>query len=158
MPAWVQHRLIAPLLASLRQGVAPEKLALSVSLGMVCGVMPVLGVSTALCAALALGLKLNLPAIQLANYLMTPLQLLLIIPQLRLGEWLAQAPPFPITLDSGLALLSHGAFETVRVLGIAIVHASLAWVVVAPAAAFLLHHALAGALRRLTFSTARVAP
>ena len=158
MGGWVQHRLTEPLLALLRQGVSAEKLALSVSLGVVCGLVPVLGVSTALCAALALALKLNLPAIQLVNYLVMPLQLLLIIPQLRFGEWLAQAPPFPITLESGLALLSHGVVAAVRVLGTAIAHASLAWMVLAPPVAFVLHHALAGAFRRLSFVNAKVAP
>src|SRR5262245_48055385 len=158
MRAFLQRRLVAPLLALLRQGVSPGKLALSLSLGVVCGLVPVLGVSTALCALLALVLGLNLPAIQLVNYLVTPLQLLLIIPQLRFGEWLAQAPPFPITLESGLALLSQGAFAAIRVLGTAIGHATLAWLVLAPPAAFLLYHALSGALRRMNFPTLKVAP
>ena len=158
MPGWIRLRLITPLRSLLRQGVSPEKLALSVSLGTVCGLVPVLGVSTALCAGLALALGLNLPAIQLVNYLLTPLQLLLIIPQLRFGEWLLRAPPFPITLDSGLALLSHGVLEAVRVLGTAIAHATFAWLVLAPLAAFLLHHALTAAFRRLSFTQAKVAP
>ena len=60
-----------------------------------------------MCAVVALSFKLNMPAIQLVNDLLTPLQLILIIPLLRLGEHLAGAPPFPVTLEAALARLSR---------------------------------------------------
>ena len=149
MRDFMQRRLVAPLLALLRQGVTPRKLALSLALGIVIGLVPILGVSTALCALAALALRLNMPAIQLVNYLLTPLQLLLIIPWLRLGEWLVQAPRFPITLDAGLALLSHGVINAVTVLSTAIVHATLGWLVLAPLLAFALYRGLEPAFRHL---------
>jgi uncharacterized protein (DUF2062 family) len=127
--------------------VSPRKLALSVALGVVCGLVPVLGISTALCAVLAVVLRLNQPAIQVANYLVTPLQLVLIIPPLRVGEWLARAARFPITLEAGLALVSQGPLRAVKVLGAAIVHASLAWMVLAPPTAFALYLVLSAVFR-----------
>ncbi len=153
MREFLQRRVVAPLLALLRQGVTPERLAMSVALGIAIGLIPVLGVSTALCAAAALLLGLNLPAIQLVNYLLTPLQLLLIIPQLRLGEWIVGAPPFPITLESGLAMLADGVWNAVRTLSTAILHATLAWLAVAPLLVLLLYFMLAGVFRRLPLST-----
>src|SRR6185369_14325539 len=116
MGDWFKRRVVAPLLQLLRQGVTPEKLALSVALGVIVAVIPVLGVSTIACAVLAIWLRLNMPAIQLVNYLMTPVQLLLIIPLLRFGEWLVGAARFPITLESGLALLSQGVLVAIRIL------------------------------------------
>ena len=136
---FLQRRLTAPLLALMRQGVTSEKLALSLSLGTAIGLIPILGVSTALCAVMAVFLKLNMPAIQLVNYLLTPLQLILIIPLLRLGELLVNAPRFPVTPDSALALLSHGTVNAVQVLATAIMHATLAWFVLAPVVALLLY-------------------
>lgn len=153
MRDFLQRRLVAPLLALLRQGVTPERLAMSVALGIGIGLIPVLGVSTALCAVAALALGLNLPAIQLVNYLLTPLQLLLIIPQLRLGEWLVGAPRFPITLEAGLAMLAEGVLPAVRTLSTAIMHATLGWLAVAPLLVLLLYFLLAGVFRRLPFST-----
>lgn len=149
MREFLQRRLITPLLALLRQGVTPEKLALSLSLGIVIGLVPVLGISTALCALAAVFLKLNMPAIQLVNYLLTPLQLLLIIPQLRFGELLVNAPRFPITLEKGLALLSHGVINAVQILATAILHATLGWIVLAPLLAFVLYRILEPVLRHL---------
>src|SRR3954462_9503094 len=102
---FLQRRVTLPLLALMRQGVTPQKLALSLSLGTAIGLIPILGISTGLCALTAVFLRLNMPAIQLVNYLLTPLQLILIIPLLRLCELLVNAPRFPITLDSALALL-----------------------------------------------------
>jgi uncharacterized protein (DUF2062 family) len=149
-PGFLRRRLVAPLLALLRQGVTPEKLALSVALGTIIAVIPVLGVSTLLCAALALALRLNMPAIQVVNYLLTPVQLVLIIPLLRLGEWLAGAARYPVTLESGLALLSQGVVNAVHVLWVAILHATLGWLVLAPFAALALYSILRPLFRRVT--------
>jgi uncharacterized protein (DUF2062 family) len=74
--------------AWLRQGISPRRLALTLALGFALGCFPVMGIPTAVCALLALALKLNLPAIQAANYAATPLQMLLIVPFVRLGGWL----------------------------------------------------------------------
>lgn len=145
----LRRRVVAPLLQLLRQGVTPEKLALSVALGASVAVIPILGVSTVTCALLALRLRLNMAAIQLVNYLLTPVQLLLIIPFLRFGERLAGAPRFRVTLESGLALLSLGVVNAVRVLWDAIVHAAVGWLVLAPLAAALLYAVFLLVFRRL---------
>jgi uncharacterized protein (DUF2062 family) len=148
-----RRRIEGPLRALLRGGATPEKLALSLALGVTIGLVPVLGVSTALCAAVALALRLNMPAIQLVNYLLAPLQLLLVIPFLRFGEWVAQAPRFPITLDAGLALLSQGALHAISMLAGAIVHATLGWLVLAPFAAYALYRSLRPILGRFSLPT-----
>jgi uncharacterized protein (DUF2062 family) len=80
MRDFLHRRVFAPLIALLAEGVTPRKLAMSLALGIVIGLVPILGVSTALCALAAVALRLTMPAIQLVNYLLTPLQLLLIIP------------------------------------------------------------------------------
>ncbi|MGB7265336.1 MAG: DUF2062 domain-containing protein [Terracidiphilus sp.] len=77
----------------LSQGISPRRLALTLALGFAIGCIPVVGIPTVLCAALALALRLNFPAIQAANYVAMPLQLALIIPFMRLGGWLTSAHP-----------------------------------------------------------------
>ena len=74
--------------AWLRQGISPRRLALTLALGFVIGCIPVIGIPTALCLMVALGLRLNVPAIQAANYAAMPLQVALIFPFLRLGGWM----------------------------------------------------------------------
>src|SRR5208282_4169227 len=69
----------------LRQGISPPRLALTLALGFAIGCIPVVGIPTVLCAGLALALRLNLPAIQAANYAAMPLQFALIVPFVLLG-------------------------------------------------------------------------
>jgi uncharacterized protein (DUF2062 family) len=143
MTGWWRRRLIDPLLGLLRQGVAPRSLALALSLGAGVGIFPVLGVSTLALTALALPLRLNLPAIQLINYLVSPLQLLLIIPFLRLGERLLGAPRLPMTLEQGTAILSQGITHALTTLSGAIVHAAVGWFALMPLVMLLLYRVLA---------------
>ena len=49
-----RRRVARPILELLRQGVTPEKMAMSLALGVALGVFPVLGTTTALCALAAL--------------------------------------------------------------------------------------------------------
>jgi uncharacterized protein (DUF2062 family) len=72
----------------LSQGISPERLALTLALGFAIGCLPMIGIPTALCLVIALGLRLNLPAIQAANYAAMPLQVALIFPFVRLGGWM----------------------------------------------------------------------
>src|SRR5262249_2671304 len=81
-----------PSLNLLRQGFTPEKIALTIAVGLVLGVTPILGSATLLCTLAAGLLRLNLGAIQLVNGIVYPLQLALVIPFLRIGAWLFGAP------------------------------------------------------------------
>ena len=63
----------------LKQGLTPRDLALTIALGSVIGVFPVLGMTTILCTLAAVTLRLNLPALQSINWAVAPLQLLLLI-------------------------------------------------------------------------------
>ena len=62
------RRVVDPLLSLLRQGLSPERLALSVAVGIALGVLPVLGTTTLLCTLAAILFRLNVPAMQLVNY------------------------------------------------------------------------------------------
>ena len=71
-----------------KMGMSIEKIALGVSLGMVLGIFPVLGSTTMLCAAAAIIFRLNQPLIQLVNYAVYPLQLMLLTFFYGVGNWL----------------------------------------------------------------------
>ena len=136
------RKIIEPLLAFLKQGMSPQSLALCVALGVVVGNIPILGVSTILCTLIALLFRLNLPAIQLVQAFMAPTQVLLIIPFVRMGEWLLHAPRQPLSIKAATALMATGVVPAVRGLWDAIVHAGFAWLLVAPIALYVLYKAL----------------
>lgn len=131
----------------LRQGISPRRLALTLALGFTIGCVPVLGVPTLLCAALALALGLNLPAIQAANYIAMPFQLALIAPFLRLG---ARFSAFGMAPVSGAGpFLRQPALQIAAHMGGFAGQAMLGWVLVAAPAAILLTAALTLVLQRV---------
>jgi len=131
----------------LSQGISPRRLALTLALGFAIGCIPVVGMPTLLCAALALSLRLNLPVIQAANYAAMPFQLALIVPFVRLGGWLLSAPP---ARDAALLHLLHmpALHLAASISGLA-GQALLAWLLVAVPAVALMTVALTRMLRRL---------
>src|SRR5512134_1071225 len=87
-----RRRVGDPIVALLRQGLTPEALALSLAVGLVLGVFPIIGATTILCGLAGSVFRLNHVALQLANYLAYPLQVPLILAFVRLGEGLLRAP------------------------------------------------------------------
>jgi uncharacterized protein (DUF2062 family) len=145
---FLQRRLVTPVLDLLRQGVTPEKLALSLAFGLGIGIFPVLGVSTVLCTVLAIALRLNLPAIQLVNYLASPLQLALIIPFVRVGERLLGLKEQPLSIKEGFRIMAEGVLHAIVTLWDAILHAALGWIVIGPVLIYALYRMLRPILAR----------
>ena len=84
-----------------------------------------------LCALAGQLLRLNHIAIQAVNYAVYPLQILLLVPFVRLGEWILRAEAFPVTPSAVLAMLNEGAVKTLVHFWTAILHAILGWGVTA---------------------------
>jgi uncharacterized protein (DUF2062 family) len=152
---WLRRRILQPLFKLLSEGLSPSRLALCVAVGIVIGTIPILGVSTLICTLVALLFRLNLPAIQLAQWAMAPVQLLLIIPFVRVGEWLLRVPPQPLSLKAGAALMQQGLGPAVVALWDAILHATFAWALLAPVTIFLLNKILTPVFKRAARRTQR---
>jgi len=127
-------------------GMSPRRLALTLALGFAIGCLPVVGIPTALCAILAIALRLNIPAIQAANYAAMPLQLMLIFPLIRLGGWMFgpnQQQALERTLLHGFSL------QTLRASGGVAGQALGAWLVLAGPFVLLMTMGLTVVLQRI---------
>jgi uncharacterized protein (DUF2062 family) len=135
----------------LREGISPRRLALTLALGFAIGCIPVIGVPTVLCAALALGLRLNLPAIQAANYAAMPFQVALIVPFVRFGGWLLSTGPHSAQNASGLLhpALWRSPLTFLSQAGSLAGHALLAWLVIAIPTVLVMTATLTLLLRRV---------
>jgi hypothetical protein len=129
--------------------VTSERIAISLSLGIVLGVFPALGTTSLLCLAAALLFRLNMPAIQLTNIAAYPLQLLLFIPFMKLGEKLFGVPPGTLSLGQVVALIEANAWNAIQTLWIVTMHAIVAWLVVGVPIGVALYFIFAAMLRRL---------
>jgi uncharacterized protein (DUF2062 family) len=150
---FLTRKLIRPLLELLRQGVTPEKLSLSIALGAVFGMLPIIGWNTALCALIALIWRLNLPAIQMVNYFVYPLQIALLLPFFRLGEKLFRAPHLPLSVTQILAMVRANFWSAIQLLWTTTWHALVVWALIAPFVAAVLYLLLLPALRRVLKKT-----
>ena len=159
---FLERRLRTPIKALLVQGLSPDRLALTLAVGLVIAAFPVIGATTILSVVAALALRLNMPLIQTVNYLGAPLQLACIIPFIRLGEWLFGAETLRLTLNQIVTLATTDPGRAVTTLWTSTWHAIAAWVIVAPLAAaavfVVLRPALRAAGRQFRPSPAPVSP
>jgi uncharacterized protein (DUF2062 family) len=152
MSGWLRRKIVNPILDLLRQGITPEKIALSIALGFTLGVTPVLGSTSVLCFLAAVLLRLNLPVIQLVNYFVYPLQFALLVPFIRIGEWILAAPPARITLGEIVGLIRADVWNAIATLWTATIHALVAWFMLGSLASVVIYALLTPPLRRLSQS------
>jgi len=148
-PGFWRRRVVNPLVDLLRQGITPENIALSIALGITLGITPVIGSTSILCFLAAILLRLNIPAIQLVNYLVYPLQIAMLVPFLRIGQWLFAVPPAAVSVAEIFRLIRSDVWGAIATLWTATLHALVAWLALAALAAPILFLVLAPAVRRL---------
>ncbi|WP_167856722.1 DUF2062 domain-containing protein [Hymenobacter aquaticus] len=148
-PSWRQ-RVLEPLRNILRQGLTPPQLALTVALGVPLGLVPILGITTVLASFAAVRLRLNVAATLIVSHLMSPLQLLVLIPLLRWGARLlgnGQGPE--LTIAQLRTLFAHDWSSALSLLWRAGVGAVLLWAVLSVPLGLLLYFGSKPVFRRL---------
>lgn len=127
----ITHRLLVPLRTLLRQGLTPSKLAWSCAVGMLIGSSPLLGFCTWLCLIAASVFKLNQLAIQVANYAVYPLQVILIVPFIELGSsWFGNSAE-GITFKQLQASIDAGLLNGLKEIGLLMLQGGAAWIIIA---------------------------
>jgi uncharacterized protein (DUF2062 family) len=146
---WVYRRVALPILALLRMGASPEKLAWSIAIGLLIGINPILGSTTILCLALAFVFRLNVAASQIGNHIVYPLQLVLIIPFIRLGSRIFHTAPMSLSANELLHAARERPLALSRELWLWEWHGFLLWIVLATVTIPLIALALTPLLRKL---------
>jgi uncharacterized protein (DUF2062 family) len=154
-PGFWRRRVGEPLVSLLAQGLTPDKLALSLAVGLVLGLFPIIGVTTLLCLAAGFVFRLNHVALQLANQLAYPLQLPLVLVFVRLGERLVGAPRVPFDPHALARHFQRDAAGFLREFGLTGLHGILGWSLVAPVLLAVAFYALRPLVRRLAAALRR---
>jgi hypothetical protein len=118
----------------LSGGESASRTAWTFALGFAIGMFPLLGVTTIVCALLGKVLRLRQAAIQFGNYAALPLQIVLLIPFLRLGERITGAERFVFDPPALLKGFPHIPESTARAVVMAQWHMIAGWAIVAPLA------------------------
>lgn len=142
MRRFFKHKVIDPLVKLLRQGISPEKIALGVAISLVISIFPVIGVTTGMCALASIVLRLNLPAMQIVNYLAYPLQIALLIPFFHFGALLFGVEPLPLSGSELLAMFKADFWDAIAQLWDTTIRAIVAWCLICLPAVALAYYAL----------------
>src|ERR1700720_1504517 len=155
---FLQRRVIKPLVKLLRQGVTPEKLALSLALSAALAVIPAFGWSVWLCGLAGLAFGLNLPAMQAVNYFLYPAQVALLLPFFRLGEKLFRAPHLPLSISQIVSMAHADFWGAIKFLWNTTWHAVVVWALLAPFAVAVIYLCLMPIFRRVASRQSTVPP
>ena len=144
-----QERVVAVIVAQFTQGFTPQKISLTIALGLNLAVFPILGSTTLLCTLVAFCLKLNQPVIQFVNWLAYPLQFMLLLGFVRIGEWVMRAPPVSFSIPELLRKFEESPTKFMHDFGMTGVHGIVAWLLIAPFVAALIYFLLLPPLKKL---------
>ncbi len=153
-PLW-RRWFVNPVVKQLTNGISPEKIAWSISLGLVLGVFPIMGSTTLVCFVVGWIFKLNQPVLQIFNSAMYPLHLALILVFIRLGQQLFGVPLLSFSIPELVEKFNASPLQFARDFGMAAVHGVSAWLLVAPFAAILIKMAVMPLVRTLASSISK---
>ena len=146
---WLRRKVRDPLLAELRQGATPEAVAAAVAVSLALAVVPFIGLTTVLCLVAGRVFRLNQVVMQVINHTAFPLQILLIVPFVRLGETLAGAGRFALDPEAIISEFNRSVPDFLEKFWLAGLHGLIGWAVTVPLACWALHFILRAILRRL---------
>lgn len=132
-PGFWRRRIVDPIVALLRQGTSPEALARTMAVGTTCALFPFLGTTSALNLVMGWLLKMNQPILQTLNQLLGPVQLVMILVYVRIGESIWQDSVHRFSVTEMIEAFRDVSFsEFLSQFGWAGIHAFTAWALTAP--------------------------
>ncbi|MFM1851054.1 MAG: hypothetical protein RIS54_738 [Verrucomicrobiota bacterium] len=144
-----QRRILDPIITQLTQGISPDRIALTLAVGVAGGLFPFLGFTTLLCFVLALALRLNQPIIHVVNQVLWPVHLTMVVVYIRAGAWLYGTEALPFNPTEVTDLFLHSQREFWARFGLMGLHAFTAWLLTVPVIVASLYFPLRPVLRRL---------
>jgi len=156
MRAFLKRKISDPIVAFLKQGVTPSKLAWAISMGIVLATMPVFGSGTLLCLLAIWVFRLNPGAVLLVNQLAYPLQFILYFPLIRAGEWLFNAKPLPLSISQIFSMFANDLGNAMSVLWWSTLYGIVAWVIIMIPVAFFLHRIFKGIFSRIGLAATEI--
>jgi uncharacterized protein (DUF2062 family) len=145
---WLRRKVRDPLLAELRQGATPEAVSAAVTVSLAIAINPFIGTTTLGCLVAGRVFRLNHVVMQVVNHAAFPLQILLIVPFVRLGETLSGARHFALTPEAIIGEFNRSIPDFLEKFWLTGLHGLIGWVVTVPLACWLLHLILSRVFRR----------
>lgn len=137
-----QYSWVRKGLGLFKQGLSPKALAISITLGVVVGILPLFGLATWIVTFIALSLRINLPLAIFTLYAVSPLHLALFIPFIKLGEWMLSIEETILSFDAIKVAFDQDFFKALYDLSFELAYGVLAWAVLSIPITIILYFSL----------------
>jgi uncharacterized protein (DUF2062 family) len=114
-----------------QQGLGVNEIIKAVIVSLLFTVIPVFGITTILLTFLALKFKLNLPIMVIVSYMATPLQFILFIPFIRVGETIFNTKHTLLTVTDIKIAFENSFFQTIKQLFFELICGVSGWLLLA---------------------------
>jgi uncharacterized protein (DUF2062 family) len=148
---WAKRNFLFPLVKIIREGISIERLSVSLALGITVGLIPLYGLTTVIISCIALSLRLNLIAMQIAHYIVHPIQLALLIPFLKMGDALIKTSEASFTLQNYLQLFRNDFWSALHDLWLVNLSAVGVWFLVSIPLYLILYFGIIYLLKKYNF-------
>jgi uncharacterized protein (DUF2062 family) len=139
---WAERKFMFPLIKAVKAGISIERLAVSLALGITIGLIPLYGFTTLIVSCTALSLRLNFVAMQVAHYIVQPLQIALLVPFLKLGEAILKSSDISFSVKQYIHLFRTDFWGTMHELWLVNLSAVVIWMIIAIPLFILLYYSL----------------
>jgi uncharacterized protein (DUF2062 family) len=147
---WVRRRFVFPFIKAIKAGISIERLAVSLALGITVGLIPLYGFTTLIVGCIALSLRLNFVAMQVAHYVVHPIQIALIVPFLKLGDAIMRSSEVSFSVKQYIHLFRTDFWGALHELWLVNLSALVIWIIIAIPLFILLYYTLRYLFRKYT--------
>lgn len=134
---WWKRWFINPIIKQLTQGISADKLAWTIAVGCALGIFPVMGTTSIVCFLAATYWRLNQPVIQVVCHTLWPAHLALILPFIKLGQWICGSPPITGSIPTLLKEFFTSPSQFAQDYWLAACQGIVAWIIIAIPLVFL---------------------
>lgn len=128
---WWKRWFINPVLKQLTRGISADKLAWTIAIGCALGIFPIMGTTSVVCFFAASYWRLNQPVIQVVCHSLWAAHLALILPFIKLGQWIHRADPITGSIPALLKEFFSSPAQFAQDYWLAAWHGMVAWFLVA---------------------------
>lgn len=127
----VKNKILIPFRLIPKDGLTPETLAFSITIGIIAGLFPVLGATTLVSLLLTLLFRQNILIVQSVQWLLGLVQVALIIPFMKFGAFITHQQAVHINLHQINLAFQPGIISGIKSLALFQIYAILAWFILA---------------------------
>lgn len=130
-------KILKKIKQPFQQGLSRYAIIKAIIVGLLISIFPVFGVTTLLLTAVSIKFKLNLPVMIVVSYLATPLQFMLFMPFIRVGETIFNTKHTLLTVQEIKAAFDVSFIDTIRQLVFELICGISGWSLIALPISFL---------------------